>query len=327
MEEMGKKKGKLLAAGVISMILLLIAGCSEKKQEPELKQALKPQFVSGGIRSVSLKKGGEEFLRISRVPEEYKMSFDYWEVLNPYDENMTVDTEAMFQMFEALSSLSFDTPVKAAEDTDTGLQDSDMGFTVDYVDTLDASSAQKADEPDTRVEVILGKEDGKGGRYAAVSGNKEQIYLLPEAALMMIYEKEPFDYLLKIPVLISADTLKKIEITAGGVRYDLAVDTKRDVYKLGKKEAGKKEFAALYQKLAGIMLVSETEGERRGEKEEAELTINFRRNTKGAPDVRVSYYPYDETYDSVRINGKEWFLVRREDVAELAEEIEKACGH
>ena len=50
---MGKKKGKLLAAGVISMILLLIAGCSEKKQEPELKQALKPQFVSekrrGGI--------------------------------------------------------------------------------------------------------------------------------------------------------------------------------------------------------------------------------------------------------------------------------------
>ena len=69
---MGKKKGKLLAAGVISMILLLIAGCSEKKQEPELKQALKPQFVSGGIRSVSLKKGGEEFLRISRVPEEYK---------------------------------------------------------------------------------------------------------------------------------------------------------------------------------------------------------------------------------------------------------------
>ena len=60
MEEMGKKKGKLLAAGVISMILLLIAGCSEKKQEPELKQALKPQFGSGGIRSVSLKKGGED---------------------------------------------------------------------------------------------------------------------------------------------------------------------------------------------------------------------------------------------------------------------------
>lgn len=344
---MGKQTGRRIRMGMLCIVLLFLAGCSGSEEQGgmkgeiqknntaeqedtkssetiRLKQSVQPRFIPNGIRSVSLKKDGKEFLHIANRPAKYKMSFDYWEILNPYDENVTVNTEVMFKMFETLCSLSFETPVQIEEGIDTGIQSSDMGFSVEYVDTMDDSMAQSTDEADTKAEVILGQEDGDGGRYAAVAGNEEQVYILPEAVLQIVYGGKPFDYILKIPVLISADTLKNIEIKTGGSQYEIQVDAAAESYKFGKKKVSKKEFASLYQAISGIMLVSETDGEKSEKKEEPELTVNFHRNTAEAPDIQVSYYSYDDEYDSVEINGREWFLVRNEDVKALIEQIEKA---
>ncbi len=344
------RRGKWIAALAVCMALLLCAGCSgkneendgqdqipsetrkeepeagqkEQKERKELKQAELPQFIPNGIRSVSLTKDGEEFLHISREPAEYKLQFDYWEILNPYDENVTMNTEVMFEMYKELCGLAFDTPVQPEEGTDTGISGSDMGYRVEYVDTLDDSLAQSTDEADTVAEVILGKEDGNGGRYAAVKGSEDQVYVLPELSLQMIFGRKPFDYILKIPVLVSAETLKDVEITADGKQYRVQVDVAADSYRFGKKEVEKKEFAALYQAISGIRLVSEMNEERSQEKEEPHLTVSLHRNMEGAPDVEVSYYPYDDEYDSVAVDGKERFLVRKEDVEAVIEEIEGA---
>lgn len=336
---------------MLCLLLFLIAGCSGEKEEnkvqgeargetrakalseeqgttkteekKQLRQASQPHFIPNGIRSVLLQKDGEVFLHISREPAEYKMSFDYWEIVHPYDENVTMNTEVMFQMFEALCSLGFDTLAQIGEGTDTGIRDSKTGFTVEYVDTRDDTVARNTEEADTVIEILLGKEDKNGGRYAAAAGNEEEVYILPEAILQMIYNPAPFDYILKIPVLISADTLKNIEIITGGGQYEIQVDTAEDSYQFGKKKVEKEEFASLYQAISGVMLVSEIDGEGHAGEEEPELTVIFHRNTEEALDVRVAYYPYDDEYDSVEINGREWFLVRKEDVKALAEQIEK----
>lgn len=350
---MVRQTGKRVAAFMMCLVLLCVTGCSGKNEdggskEPaqeeiqsntagqeetvdedtaeqsELKQAVKPLFISNGIRSVSLKKDGEEFLHISREPAGYKMNFDYWEVLNPYDENVTMNTEVMFEMFEELCSLAFDTPAQIEEGTDTGIADSDMGFTVEYVDTTDDSKAQSTDDADTSAEVILGKEDGSGGRYAVCAGSEEQVYILPEEVLQMIFARKPFDYILKIPVLISADTLESVEITAGKHKYEIQVDAAADSYRFGKKEVDKAEFAALYQAISGVMLHSEIDGERSDKKEDPELTVIFHRNRKDAPKVQVSYYSYDEEFDSVEVDGKERFLVKKEEVDTLIGQIEEA---
>ena len=63
---------------------------------------MKPQFIPNGIRGVSLKKEGREFLYIAREPADHKMDFDYWEILKPYGENATMDTEVMYEMFKEL---------------------------------------------------------------------------------------------------------------------------------------------------------------------------------------------------------------------------------
>ena len=341
------RRGKWIAALAVCMVLLSCAGCAgkneesdnrdnmqtearteepeeDRKEQKQLKQADLPQFIPNGIRSVSLTKDGEEFLHISREPAEYKMQFDYWEILNPYDENVTMNTEVMFEMFKELCGLTFETPVQLEEGADTGITGSDMGYRVEYVDTLDDSLAQSTDEADTAVEVILGKEDGNGGRYAAVKGSEEHIYVLPEMSLQMIFGREPFDYILKIPVLVSAETLKDVEITADGKQYAIQVDVAEDSYKFGKKEVEKKEFAALYQSISGIGLVSEISEERSPGKEEPRLTVSLHRNMEGAPDVEVSYYPYDDESDSVVVDGEERFFVRKEDVEAVIEKIEEA---
>lgn len=296
----------------------------DKKQPRQLKQAASPLFIPNGIRSVSLKREGDEFLYISREPAEYKMKFDYWEMLNPYDENVTMNTEVMFEMFQELCSLSFETPVELEEGVDTGLIDSKMGYRVEYVDTLDDTLAQKREEADTEAEIILGKEDGKGGRYAAVAGSEEKVYVLSDTVLQMIFGRKPFDYILKIPVLISADSLKDIEITTGGRQYVIQVDTKADSYKFGGKDVKKEEFAALYQLISGVRLEAEADEGRRRDEEEPLLTVDFHRNMEGAPDVRVSYYVYDEEFASVRVDQAERFLVRQEDLRAVIEGIEEA---
>ena len=322
---MGRQTGKRIAAGMLCLLLFLIAGCSGEKEEnkaqgeeqeeirtealseeqetgttekKQLKQADRPRFIPNGIRSVSLQKDGEVFLHISREPAEYKM-------------------------FEALCSLTFDTSAQIGDGTDTGIRDSRTSFRVEYVDTRDDTVARNTEDADTVIEILIGKEDENGGRYAAAAGKEEDVYVLPEAILRMVYDPVPFDYILKIPVLISADTLKNIEITTGGGKYEIQVDTAGDSYQFGKKKVEKEEFASLYQAISGIMLVSEIDGEGRGGGEEPELTVIFHRNTEEAPDVRVAYYPYDPEYDSVEINGREWFLVRKEDVKALVEQFQK----
>ena len=40
--------------------------------------------------------------------------------------------------------------------------------------------------------------------------------------------------------------------------------------------------------------------------------------------MEMVYYSYDDTYDSISINGSEHFLVRSADVDALTEQIKKA---
>ena len=336
---MGKNTRKMIMAVIICLVILIITGCDGKREENDvrspsqggeqtaekkLRQEAAPQFIPNGIRSVSLKKDGQEFLHISKEPAEYKMSFDYWEILNPYDENAVMNTEVMFEMFEELCSLSFTNAAPIEEGTDTGIQDSDMGITIEYVDTTDDSYAKSVNPADTEAEIILGKEDGNGGRYAAITGNEEEVFILPEDTLQMIYAKKPFDYILKIPVLISADTVEAVEISADGEKYEIEVDAAKDSYRFGKKRVKKEEFTALYQAISGIKLVSETDQEESSRKEEPRLSVIYRRNTEDAPDVCVSYYPFDEEFVSAEIDGKERFLVSKEEIEAVMEQIKKA---
>ena len=137
-----------------------------------------------------------------------------------------------------------------------------------------------------------------------------------------LLELKPFNLILKIPALVNIDTLDSVDMSIGKKTYTMKLDGSD--YKFGKKTVKKEKFTELYQALQSIMLDSEVEETKDAVDKEEVLTVTFHRNTEEAPEVTLKYFAYDDTYDSLEINGTERFLVKAEDVDALVKQIKKA---
>lgn len=345
---------KIIITG-LCLAALLLAGCGEPAGEKQKETSEAPEktvqaeaakttapekttvpekttdlsYVPDGIRRLLLEQNGEEIFALSKEPADYKMDFDYWEILNPYDETATVNTEAMYQLFDMLCSFDFQTPVSAGE-ADTGISDSAASITLDFVKNRDSQKAKQTLYADATARILIGKEDGQGNYFAAIEGREEQIYKLPKETLDAIFGLNPFDYILKIPVLIDIETVASIEIQAEGETFEMRPDTEKGAYYLGKEKVEKETFTGLYQALSSVLLTGEAKDKKtentqqEKQKENEGLRIRYCRNTDNAPEVTVAYFPYDEEHDLVSINGNQQFLVNAEDVETLLEQIREA---
>ena len=287
----------------------------------ELKNVEHPRMSTYSIRSFSIVKDGEEVFQIKQEPADYKMDFDYWEITNPYDEIATVNTENMYEMFGVLVDFDLSNGVDAA-DADTGLDKTQTYFTVDFVNTVNDDTARKTQDADAAATILIGNTDDNGDYYACVKGYEDAVYLLPKESVNSLLELKPFNLLLKIPALVNIDTLDSVDMNIGKKTYTMKLDG--GDYKFGKKTVKKEKFTELYQAIQSVMLDSEIEETKDAADKEEVLTVTFHRNTEEAPEVTLKYYTYDDTYDSVEINGTERFLVKAEDVDALVKQIKKA---
>ena len=287
----------------------------------ELKNVEHPRMSTYSIRRFSIVKDGEEVFQIKQEPADYKMDFDYWEITNPYDEIATVNTENMYEMFGVLVNFDLSNGVDAS-DADTGLDTTQTYFTVDFVNTVNDDTARETEDADATATILIGNTDDNGDYYACVKGYEDAVYLLSKESVNSLLELKPFNLLLKIPALVNIDTLDSVDMTIGKKTYTMKLD---DVdYKFGKKTVKKEKFTELYQALQSVMLDSDIEEAKDAVEKEEVLAVTFHRNTEEAPEVTLKYYTYDDTYDSVEINGTERFLVKAEDVDALVKQIKKA---
>ena len=209
-----------------------------------------------------------------------------------------------------------------AADADTGLDTTQTYFTVDFVNTVNDDTARETEDADATATILIGNTDDNGDYYACVKGYEDAVYLLSKESINSLLELKPFNLLLKIPALVNIDTLDSVDMTIGKKTYTMKLDS--GDYKFGKKTVKKEKFTELYQALQSVMLDSEIEETKDAAEKEEVLTVTFHRNTEEAPEVTLKYYTYDDTYDSVEINGTERFLVKAEDVDALVKQIKKA---
>lgn len=294
---------------------------STEKEEPVLAEMQHPKFISDGIRRLVLTKDGQELFYLSKEPEDYKMDFDYWEILNPYDEIATVNTETMYGLFDRLSQWDFSEGMSVEAGTDTGIESSQTTMLINFVNTTDSDIALAAQDPDTTATLVIGNEDGAGNYYAAVQGFEDEVYQLPIGSVDSVFALEPFDYLLKIPALVNIETVSRVDITADGKEYQMSIDGNE--YSLGKKKVEKDAFTTLYQALAGIIFDAEYEGSDAETGDEV-LSVTYVRNTEEAPKITITYSTYDDSNYSIAVNGTERFLVNIEDVDALIEQIKES---
>ena len=277
----------------------------DKTENTDLKTVEHPRMSAYSIRRFSIVKDGEEVFQIKQEPADYKMDFDYWEITNPYDEIATVNTENMYEMFGVLAAFDLSNGVDVAN-TDTGLDNTKTYFTVDFVNTVNDDTAKETQDADATATILIGNTDENGDYYACVKGYEEAVYLLSKESVNSLLELKPFNLILKIPALVNIDTLDSVDMS------------------IGKKTVKKEKFTELYQALQSIMLDSEVEETKDAADKEEVLTVTFHRNTEEAPEITLKYFAYDDTYDSLEINGTERFLVKAEDVDALVKQIKKA---
>ena len=291
---------------------------AEEEKKVELEKTEHPAFTSDGIRKLVINRDGEEIFSLSKEPADYKMEFDYWEILNPYDETATVNTETMYKLFDVLSGFDFSTTAEVPDGTDTGVAGSTTTMQIDYTESTDTSA-----EADKTVTLLLGNEDDLGNRYVAVAGYENEVYTIPSSTLEAIYNLNPFDYILKIPALVNIDTVESIDIKTKESSYTMKI--KDGKYYMGDKEVEKETFTTLYQALLNVMLDSNLDTPKADNEEKEEvLSMVFHRNTKEAPEITLTYSTYDGNYDSVAVNGKERYLVKNSDVNSLVKQIAEA---
>ena len=291
----------------------------DETENTDLKTVEHPRMSLYSIRRFSIIKDGKEVFKIKQEPADYKMDFDYWEITNPYDEITTVNTENMYEMFGVLASFNLSNGVDAA---DTGLDDTKTYFTVDFVNTVNDDTAKETQDADATATILIGNTNEDGDYYVCVKGYEEAVYLLSKESVDSLLELKPFNLILKIPALVNIDTLDSVDMSIGKKTYTMKLDGSD--YKFGKKTVKKEKFTELYQALQSIMLDSEVEETKDTADEEEVLTVTFHRNTEEAPEVTLKYFAYDDTYDSLEINGTERFLVKAEDVDALVKQIKKA---
>lgn len=310
---------------IVLLGTLCLAGCAKENQErkdmnifeessvmQEWKENLPESDIaveSALIRGLSVEKDGQEQFAIAYSPKDYKSSFAWWEISEPYTTQATVNTEELYSLLEQLDGMELDAEEQLPEET--GISDSDT-----YI-TIALSSGADQSEADSVLRFRIGESDGNGHVYVS-SGAGETTGTLPESAVNTLLTLDPYDYILKIPVLPDITTVSDVEVEKAGELYTMS--HKGEQYVINSREVDEEQYNEMYQSLLNILITGEIKDEETGDTDQDPLlTLRFFRNTEKASDIEVVYYPYNDSSALISINGETSFL------ADL-EEIENVCN-
>lgn len=276
---------------------------------------------TGAVRGLKIRRDGKTVFAASYEPREGKETFDYWDISVPYQSMVSVNTEELYQLFDSIFQMGF-RKAEGVSLEEAGLNDSQASIFIAY--NREQKSGEKGlEEPTGARTILIGNTDGQGHYYMALEGSDEAA-LVDQTLADDILNVKPYQYILKLPVLISVDTVQKIQILSGGKVH--IMEKEGETFKLDGENAEQGEFQSLYGKLLDIMLSGEIGKDGSASKADEErqpvLTLQFIRNEEGASDIEVKYYEYDEQSMSVSVNGQEYFLVEKSSIENLIENVE-----
>jgi len=330
-----RRKKSVVILFVILVLGGLLPGCASsaiRLQQPQIKEIenhleewqrelSQDKELSAinvkGIRGLSVQKDGETIFAVSYEPREGKQSFDYWDISIPYQSQVSVNTEELYDLLGTAALLGFEDAGEISFE-DAGISGSTTSIFLAY--NQEQGSADKGSAQPTKARTILiGREDGQGHYYAAYKG-LEQVMLADQSFVDLILNVEPYQYILKIPVLVSVDTIEKVQILYGEEQH--IMEQRQNIWKMDDNEVSQEDFHTFYGEILDVMLTGEREKIAEEERTPV-LTVQYIRNMEQVSDIEVKYFPYDEQSMSVSVNGEENFLVDKKQVQILLDHIDK----
>lgn len=265
------------------------------------------------VRGLVIQIDGETVFAVSYEPGEGKESFDYWDIPVPYHSLVSLNTEELYELFGTAVCIPGGDSADISPE-EAGITESKTSVFLAY-DAQQKDGEKGAPRPTAARRILIGKEDGTGHYYAAFEG-EAAVYLAEKEIVDAVLNADPYQYILKIPALVSVSTVERVQIISDDQTH--VMKQADGQWEIDKKSVGQEEFQELYGKLLGIMISGRLPEDFTAQADrKTVLTLQFFRNVDGASDIEVVYYEYDEEFVSVSVNGQEFFLAEKSQVEDL----------
>lgn len=318
------KKAKRWICSIVSILILI--GCNQKEQLREIRKEEPISLMdtwketveqaedltsmrNATILGLDIQENNQSIFQINYHPQTYKARFDSWSIFHPYKNQAVTDTEVLYELFSHIQSA----PLKESSKEIYQLYDTERSIYIAYNYT-DKDNSQG--NPDQLLKLNL-FEDSTGENFVNIVGT-DSVYDIPSNLVEELFHIRPFEYVLKIPILVQMEKVEHIYIhTDDG---ELTLSKKGEQWYLQDDRLDEQVIIDLYTQLLDISVDGEVVGTSTENNENAELTIVFYR-TDEYPDVEIKYYPFDDEYVRSSVNGVSNFLVNNKDILRMVERI------
>jgi len=314
----------------LGLTLGSMSGCKKGEKETEAYQNEQvivkeqtPKFQKEDIISLVVEKENKVEYSLKYDMDENKMQFDYWDMEEPYQSYVVVDTEKMYEMYGTFAGIDWANAEKATSAKDTGIENSKTKICVEYVPTEENDPADHMMlypnlEASKRIRftVLVGNKNEDGKYYCAIEEQKDNVLLIDDYKIESVINRNPYDLILKIPYLVSINTVSCVEVEYMGKK--LKMQNTDNVQCINDKKVEAKEYNQLYSQLLQPGVVEEVKETEKLDGEEI-VSLTYVRNKKDLLDYHVSIYETKDGKEYITVNDLTFFYVDPEEVKQMLE--------
>ncbi len=293
-----------------------------------------PSIDGNNIRYINIISNDKSELEMRYNEEElgYTASSN-WEITQPYENVQLGDNSAILEYLGNYSSLSFDQGIDyEVEDLGKyGLDDPAYTIYLEYFEIVEVEDDDENEDTSEEVETMtvdhtlelqIGSTN-ESGDYYVKTADSDSVGILSESSVNNLVDINPFTLLDKYFSMINIISVDSIEIKTEDQVHVMDIERETvtttedgedkeelvEEYYINDELVEDSEFKSIYQAIIRVSGEQEVAEDYEIGNEEPVLTITFHRNTEEYETVEIKYYPYDDSYYAVDINGNIIYLV------------------
>lgn len=290
------------------------------KSSEDFRDMSLPSVKADSLALVSFQKDGILFQAEPRRGEDPFVSIvSSFEITSPWRGAYPLDD------YELQKLLTEETPLPTkviswedgldAEDEGLGLREQDNPDFLRFEDT-----------EGNVLHIVIGNEDGQGGRYCRFGDREEAVFTLSESDLAIL-NTDPFSLTSRFVFLGSITSVSQVKVERGPETWVMRREErgepdniKDDRFIVNELETAQPEFSKVYQKFISIMW----EGVAREEVkfDSPEIRITVRHVDDSVEPAVIRFWPYDDVYYITGVGNQPLeFLVGRYQVEDFIEDL------
>ncbi|MGE5605546.1 MAG: DUF4340 domain-containing protein [Bacteroidota bacterium] len=258
-------------------------------------------------------------IRINTEDSEFaQYGIGIWQMTKPYQEPMPVVTDKFQSILQSITSIT--NADRFIDDNPADL--SRYGLAKPRAEVL-------IKDNQSQFSLLIGKPVNDEAFYCKKPDSKA-VFTISSNDLFFL-DTKAFELVEKFAYIVNIDDVDKIQITGLGSHHDLSITRKEKKsstadspefdasYQIDGKKVKEQLFKSAYQSIIGLTVESECPTEPKNQT--PELTMTFSLNKGVQRKILINYVPYDYDFYAVFRGGKAEFLISKDQVKSMLNEL------